>query len=121
MAMEPGAISARPPTTISRVFCTAPESPAARAKGTVSPSAMPITTSRTKFVAMKWVSTCSACAMFNLGMRFQIFLRALHHVPLAPISQLAGSFVEQNPGCALDLYSHFGSDVVNLARNVAEQ
>src|SRR5207245_8865178 len=57
---EPAATSARPPTRIIRVFCTAPKSPAARANGTVSPSDMPITTSRTKLPAVKCFSTCGA-------------------------------------------------------------
>src|SRR5437667_9319391 len=56
MAIEPAAIAASPPITIRRVFDTAPESPAASAKGTVSPSDMPITTSRTKFPEVKCFS-----------------------------------------------------------------
>ena len=52
------AISASPATTTIVVDATVPESPAANAKGTVSPSDMPITTSRTVAEASKWDSTC---------------------------------------------------------------
>ena len=45
---------------------TAPERPAARAKGTVSPSAIPITTSRTRAEAEKCFSICGV-----VGMRHQ--------------------------------------------------
>src|SRR5580704_10399093 len=47
MAIDPAAISAKPATTISRDAPVAPVSPAARAKGTVRPSDMPMTISRT--------------------------------------------------------------------------
>ena len=47
MAMAPAATSARPAVTTMCVEATAPERPAARANGTVSPSDMPITMSRT--------------------------------------------------------------------------
>src|SRR6266849_2448825 len=63
MAIEPAAISARPPITIRRVCCTAPESPAASAKGTVRPSDIPITVSRTKLPAVKCFSTCGVCGI----------------------------------------------------------
>jgi hypothetical protein len=45
--MEPAAISAMPAITTMEVFEMLPESPAASAKGTVNPSAMPMITSRT--------------------------------------------------------------------------
>src|SRR5277367_1057579 len=64
MAMEPAAISARPATTIMRVVVSAPDNPAANAKGTVRPSAIPMTTSRTKSEAVKCDSTCSVCGIF---------------------------------------------------------
>jgi len=47
MAMAPAAISASPATTMTSVEATAPDNPAANANGTVSPSAMPMTTSLT--------------------------------------------------------------------------
>ena len=47
LAMDPAAISARPATTMMCEASTAPVSPAARAKGTVRPSAIPMTMSRT--------------------------------------------------------------------------
>src|SRR5882757_10832235 len=59
MAMDPAAISANPASTITCAELTAPESPAARAKGTVRPSDMPMTMSRTRAVAAKCVSTWS--------------------------------------------------------------
>src|SRR2546423_3031496 len=42
---------------------TAPDKPAARAKGTVKPSDMPITMSRTVSEAVKCFSTCGVCGM----------------------------------------------------------
>src|SRR5690349_14904773 len=56
MAIDPAPISANPAITIRRVFATAPESPAAKANGTVSPSDIPITMSRTKLPEVKWYS-----------------------------------------------------------------
>src|SRR5450432_3277025 len=64
MAMEPAAISAKPATTMMRVVMSAPDNPAASANGTVSPSAIPITTSRTNSEAVKCVSTCGVCGIF---------------------------------------------------------
>src|SRR5450631_1959641 len=58
MAMDPAAISANPASTTTWGELTAPERPAARAKGTVRPSDMPITMSRTNAVEAKCVSTC---------------------------------------------------------------
>src|SRR5579863_5892540 len=57
MAMDPAAISASPARTITWAELTAPERPAAKAKGTVRPSDMPMTMSRTSAVAAKCVST----------------------------------------------------------------
>jgi hypothetical protein len=51
--MEPAAISASPAVTMMWVSAIAPVNPAARAKGTVKPSDMPITTSRTASPAVK--------------------------------------------------------------------
>src|SRR5438128_12588519 len=63
MAIEPAAISARPAVTTIPACATAPLSPAASAKGTVSPSAIPMTTSRTIALAVKWVSMCGVSGM----------------------------------------------------------
>ena len=53
--------------------CRQPE-----AKGTVSPSDMPMTTSRTTSPAVKWRSMCGVCGMFSeLGMGFQVVECAL--------------------------------------------
>src|SRR5579864_7634492 len=48
---------------MTSVLTTAAERPAARAKGTVRPSAMPITTSRTDSVAVKCFSICGVAGM----------------------------------------------------------
>src|ERR1700735_4551365 len=64
MAMDPAAISASPAITMIRVVVVAPDSPAASAKGTVRPSAIPITMSRTYSEAVKWDSTCGVCGIF---------------------------------------------------------
>jgi hypothetical protein len=48
------------------VASTAPDSPAASAKGTVRPSDMPITMSRTVSEAVKCLSTCGVWGMGNL-------------------------------------------------------
>src|SRR5438067_3285158 len=57
MAMAPAATSARPAVRIRLVWFTAPDSPAARANGTVRPSDIPMTTSRTDSEAVKCFST----------------------------------------------------------------
>src|ERR1700733_6082972 len=57
MAIDPAAISARPARTTTWGELTAPDRPAAKAKGTVRPSDIPMTMSRTKAVEAKCVST----------------------------------------------------------------
>src|SRR5438477_9599093 len=64
MAMDPAAISANPATTMILVAATAPDRPAAKANGTVRPSAMPMTTSRTNAEEVKCFSTCGVCGIF---------------------------------------------------------
>ena len=54
--MAPAATSAKPAVTIIAEESTAADKPAASAKGTVSPSDMPITISRTTSVEVKCVS-----------------------------------------------------------------
>src|SRR5881409_2038759 len=61
--MEPAAISARPAVTTMAVESMTPETPAARANGTVRPSSMPITMSRTIALAVKCCSTCGVSGM----------------------------------------------------------
>src|SRR5438093_9849539 len=56
MAIEPAATSARPAVTTIALASSAPVRPAASANGTVRPSDMPITTSRTTAPAVKWCS-----------------------------------------------------------------
>src|SRR5712691_243770 len=58
MAIAPAAISAEPAVMMTRVDSTAPDRPAASAKGTVNPSAIPITMSRIVSEAVKCFSTC---------------------------------------------------------------
>src|ERR1035441_9789804 len=58
MAMDPAAISANPAITTTWTWASAPVRPAARANGTVRPSDIPITTSRTVSEASKGFSTC---------------------------------------------------------------
>src|SRR2546428_414510 len=61
--MEPAAISARPAVTTRAFESTAPETPAASANGTVSPSDIPITMSLTIALAVKCCSTCGVSGM----------------------------------------------------------
>src|SRR5438093_13279375 len=63
MAIDPAAISASPAVTMTLVRSTAPESPAAKAKGTVSPSDIPMTMSRTVSPAVKCFSMWGVCGM----------------------------------------------------------
>src|SRR5512135_213802 len=63
MAIDPAAISAKPPTTTMAVECAIPDSPAASAKGTVSPSDIPITISLMVSEPVKCFSTCGVCGI----------------------------------------------------------
>src|SRR5271166_4383963 len=63
MAIAPAATSASPAVMIRAVESTAPDSPAARAKGTVKPSDMPMTMSRTVSEAVKCFSMCGVCGI----------------------------------------------------------
>src|SRR5580704_16162361 len=69
MAIDPAAISAKPAVMMMLVAstCTAPDRPAASAKGTVRPSAMPMTISRTVSDAVKCFSTCGVTGIGNLA------------------------------------------------------
>ena len=58
MAIDPAAISAKPAVTTIWLLATAPESPAASAKGTVRPSYMPMTRSRMVWLPVKCFSKC---------------------------------------------------------------
>src|SRR5260370_28339274 len=83
MAIEPAAISASRAVTTRRVALalavTAPDMPAAKAKGTVRPSAMPMTTSRTLALAVKCDSTCGVAGINSPG--FQNLRRRVYHAP----------------------------------------
>src|SRR5580765_2089566 len=63
MAIEPAATSANPAVTTMWDEATAPDSPAASANGTVRPSDIPMTTSRTVSPAVKCRSTCGVCGI----------------------------------------------------------
>src|ERR1700685_3668396 len=65
MAIEPAAISAIPPVMMSVVVSAAPVKPAARANGTVRPSDIPITMSRTIADDVKCFSTCGVVGIVN--------------------------------------------------------
>ncbi len=56
MAIAPAATSARPAVTTMAFEATAPDKPAASANGTVKPSDMPMTMSRTDAEAVKCFS-----------------------------------------------------------------
>src|ERR1700733_1878370 len=95
MAMDPAAISASPATTMMRVVVSAPDSPAASAKGTVSPSAIPITISRTNSEAVKCDSTCGVCGIFfqvspsvGISSRRNLLRSSLSHDVAAAIAAL---------------------------------
>src|SRR5688572_20273256 len=75
MAIEPAAISANPAVTIMPAVATAPVNPAASAKGTVRPSAIPITISRTTAPAVKCRSMCLVCGIWET-------LRKIDHLEL---------------------------------------
>src|ERR1041385_4975474 len=67
MAIEPAAISARPAVTMMPALLIAPVNPAASANGTVKPSDIPITMSRTVSPAVKCFSVCRVCGMCDEG------------------------------------------------------
>jgi hypothetical protein len=63
IAIAPAATSANPAVTVMLLDATAPDNPAANANGTVRPSDMPITMSRTDSEAVKCFSTSGVCGM----------------------------------------------------------
>src|ERR1019366_9106130 len=63
IAIAPAATSAKPAVTMMPLDSTAPDNPAARANGTVRPSDIPITMSRTASVEVKCFSTCGVCGI----------------------------------------------------------
>src|SRR6185437_5414536 len=116
MAIDPAAISASPPTITSRVLCNAPDNPAASAKGTVRPSDIPMTTSRTKLLPVKCASVClMRCTQSDLRMKFQVFQRAARHIFFAAIGQSFPGIAQWDPESALHLYAHFFGNIVNSA------
>src|ERR1700685_3730973 len=116
MAMEPAAISASPATTTMWLLSTAPERPAASAKGTVSPSDIPITTSRTTSPAVKCRSMCGVCGIvFQVWMFAYICQRSLCHLALALVAESLWRFVERNPKSFFYFHAHLRRDVVELA------
>src|SRR5437660_7131066 len=106
MAIEPAAISAKPATTMIRVVVLAPDNPAASANGTVSPSAIPITISRTNSDAVKCFSTCGVCGIFfqvspsvGIGRSRNLFRSSLGYNLAAAIAPF-GSHVDHPIGAA---------------------
>src|SRR5712692_6097244 len=109
MAIEPAAISAKPATTMIRVVVSAPDNPAASANGTVNPSAIPITISRTNSDAVKCFSTCGVCGIFfqvspsvGIGRSSNLFGSSLCYILAASISSF-GSHVDHPIGAAYDV------------------
>src|SRR2546426_541548 len=78
--MAPAAISARPAVTTMAVESMTPETPAASANGTVSPSDIPITMSRTIALAVK---CCSTCGVSGMAPHILTISRATSRYPLA--------------------------------------
>src|SRR5216684_3278560 len=70
--MAPAAISARPAVTTMAVESMTPETPAARANGTVRPSDIPITMSLTIALAVKCCSTCGVSGMALPGRHYSL-------------------------------------------------
>src|SRR5580700_8609335 len=106
MAMDPAAISASPATTMMRVVVSAPDNPAASAKGTVRPSAIPMTMSRTNSEAVKCDSTCGVCGIFfqvspsvGISSRRNLLGRTLGHDLSAAVAAF-GSQVDHPVGAA---------------------
>src|SRR5256885_17074807 len=102
MAMEPAAISARPAVTTMPLDATAPLRPAASANGTVRPSDMPMTTSRTVSLAVKWRSVCGVRGI--AGALCRVELRDGPHVgaELRHVERLAVGHVHRIPPIAIE-------------------
>src|SRR5438876_398560 len=104
--MELAAISAKPAMTMIRVVVLAPDNPAANANGTVSPSAIPITISRTNSDAVKCFSTCGVCGIFfqvspsvGMGRSRNLFGSSLDYDFAAAVAAF-GSHVDHPIGAA---------------------
>src|SRR6266481_4861448 len=109
MAIEPAAISAKPAMTMIRVVVLAPDNPAANANGTVSPSAIPITISRTNSDAVKCFSTCGVCGIFfqvspsvRIGRSRNLFGSSLSYNLAAAVAAF-GSHVDHPIGATYDV------------------
>src|SRR5216684_7015918 len=103
MAIEPAAISARPAVTMIPVVADArPVSPAASANGTVRPSDIPITMSRTVSPAVKCRSVCRVCGItvVSLAQVQRIFFHLSFDLPL-PLGEGWGEGLSSEPpSCA---------------------
>src|SRR5512146_2352633 len=110
--MLPAAISARPAITIARVWMSpawaAPERPAASAKGTVRPSDMPMTMSRTSALPVKCRSTCSVVGIrqssglllvlvCGLRVGVQVFACETCDLLLARVTEALAGLLNGNP------------------------
>src|SRR5260221_14666267 len=116
MAMEPAAISASPATTTIWLEFTAPEMPAARAKGTVSPSDIPITMSLTRAVPVKWCSVWAVVGNLKLlRMGLEILQAFFRHLSLSVVPEFGSRLRQGEPVGATYLVPHFPGDVANLS------
>src|SRR5688572_3399608 len=91
MDIAPAAISARPAVTTSSDDCSAPDRPAASANGTVRPSDIPMTRSRTTSDRPKWRSACA------VGTRVKLCRRRRRHKGARSRSALVRSRAEEDP------------------------
>src|SRR6266700_3031161 len=116
MAMEPAAISASPATTTIWLEFTAPEMPAARAKGTVSPSDIPITMSLTRAGPVKWCMVWAVVRNLRLlRVRREIFQAFFRQLSLSLVPEFGSRLRQGEPVGAAYLVSHFPGDVANLS------
>src|ERR1700733_10317964 len=107
MAMEPAAFSASPATTTMWLLSIAPESPAANAKGKVSPSDIPITTSRTTSPAVKCRSMCGVCGIVTqVRMVAYVFQGAFHNIALALVAESFWGLIQGNPESLFHFHAH---------------
>src|SRR6266446_328330 len=109
IAIAPAAISAEPAVMMTRVDSTAPDRPAARAKGTVSPSDIPITMSRIVSEAVKCFSTCGVWGTGDLRL-------GAGNAPAAPRT---GSWICYGGTLALD--HAVGAELVDLGPRDAQE
>jgi hypothetical protein len=72
------------------VDSTTPDRPAAKAKGTVNPSDIPMTMSRIFSEEVKWVSTCGVWGISCAGGSFPVVRRSRLLVPAESLPRQPG-------------------------------